>query len=232
MSAQIILDNIPFTLIHRTNKKIKRVSLSLENKNEIMVKTPLKFKSHMVKEVVFEHKDWILRTLHKVPSKNHFDFVTGGKIPFLGVEYPMTLKQNDELKNVRFSFTNEEFLVEYNNISQSYDDFIEGMKTFYKHNAIKVIDPIFDEWTYKTKLLPNKISYRFTKTRWGSCSYENNISINYKLLQFDKKCIEYVVLHELCHIEHKNHSKKFWDLVSYYMADYKDVEKQLRSKLF
>ena len=228
----VTLNNQSFELIHRTNKKIKRVSLSLENKNEIIVKTPLKFKSHMVKEVVFEHKDWILRAIHKVPSKNHFDFITGGKIPFLGVEYPMILKQNNDVKNVKFSFDSEQFKVEYNEIKQSYDDFIEGMKTFYKYNAIKIIDPIFDEWTYKTKLLPNNITYRFTKTRWGSCSYENNISINYKLLQFDKKCIEYVVLHELCHIEHKNHSKKFWDLVSYYMDDYKDVEKQLRSKLF
>ncbi|MEA3383316.1 MAG: SprT family zinc-dependent metalloprotease [Campylobacterota bacterium] len=232
MSAQIILDNNTFTLIHRTNKKIKRVSLALENKNEIIVKTPLKFKSHKIKEIVFEHKDWILRALHKVPAKNHFDFVTGGEIPFLGTNYPMILKQNDEIKNVKFSFDSTQFIVEYNNINKTYDDFIDGMKTFYKHNAIKIIDPIFDEWTFKTNLLPNKTSYRFTKTRWGSCSFENNISINYKLLQFDKRCIEYVVLHELCHITHKNHSKKFWDLVSFYMPEYKDVEKQLKSKLF
>ncbi len=229
---QIILDNYTFHIIHRTNKKIKRITLSIENKDEIIIKTPLKFKSHLLKEIAFEHKEWILNSIKKVPAKNQFDFVSGGKIPLLGVQYPMNLVLNEKIKKVKFSFENDIFLVEYNNINQTYDEFIDGLKIFYKHNAIKVIDPIFDEWTHITQLFPNRIGYRFAKGRWGSCSYENNISINYKLLQFDKRCIEYVVLHELCHITEKNHSKKFWNLVSSYMEDYKSVEKELRSKLF
>jgi len=230
--VQITLDNYTFTLIHRTNKKIKNVSLSLENKDEIIIKTPLKFKSHLLKEIAYEHKDWILRSLNRVPSKNSFDFVSGGTIPFLGINYPMELIQNEKIKNVKFSFVEDKFIVECNSLQQSYDNFIDGLKQFYKYNAIKIIDPIFDEWTHKTKLYPNKIGYRFAKTRWGSCSFDNNISINYKLLQFDKQCIEYVVLHELCHIKEKNHSKKFWNLVSMYMNDYKNVELRIRSKLF
>lgn len=229
---KITLDNHTFTLIHRTNKKIKNISLSLENKDEILIKTPLKFKAHMIKEIAYEHKEWILRSIQRVPSKNSFDFVSGGTIPFLGVSYPMILKEDIKIKNVKFSFENEVFLVQYNKQNQSYDNFIDGLKKFYQYNAIKIIDPIFDEWTHKTKLYPNKIGYRFAKTRWGSCSGENNISINYKLLQFDMQCIEYVVLHELCHIKEKNHSKKFWNLVSFYMDDYKKVESRMRSKLF
>jgi len=232
MSQQITLDNHTFTLIHRTNKKIKRISLALENKNEIIVKTPLKFKSHMIKEIVYEYKEWILKSIQKVPSKNSFDFVSGGVVPFLGTNYPMNLIINEEMKNVKFSLKDEVFIVEYNQNCNAYDDFIEGLKLFYKFNAEKIIDPMFDEWTYKTQLFPNKIGYRYAKGRWGSCSYINNISINYKLLQFEKKAIEYVVLHELCHIQEKNHSAKFWDLVSFYMPDYKSVEKTLKSKLF
>ena len=232
MSHQITLDNHNFTLIHRTNKKIRRISLVIENKDEIIVKTPLKFKSHMIKEIVYDYKDWILKSLIRVPSKNEFDFVSGGKVPFLGVSYPMILEENNKIKNVKFNLIDDKFMVQYNNEKQTYDDFINGLKIFYKYNSIKIIDPIFDEWTYKTKLYPNNISYRFVKTRWGSCSMQNNISINYKLLQFDKKCIEYVVLHELCHIKEKNHSKKSWNLVSLYMPQYKEVEKILKNKLF
>ena len=95
---QITLDNYTFTLIHRTNKKIKNVSLSLENKDEIIIKTPLKFKSHLLKEIAYEHKDWILRSLNRVPSKNSFDFVSGGTIPFLGINYPMELIQNKKIE--------------------------------------------------------------------------------------------------------------------------------------
>jgi len=232
MSQQITLDNHTFELVHRTNKKIKRISLALENKNEIIIKTPLKFPSHKIKEIAYEYKDWILRSITKVPSKNSFDFVSGGVVPFLGINYPLDLHINDKMKNVRFSFNDEVFIVEYNQNCSQYEDFIEGLKLFYKYNAQKIIDPIFDEWTYKTQLFPEKIGYRYAKGRWGSCSGINNISINYKLLQFEKKAIEYVVLHELCHIQEKNHSKKFWDLVSFYMPEYKKVEMTLKSKLF
>ncbi|MEA3290492.1 MAG: SprT family zinc-dependent metalloprotease [Campylobacterota bacterium] len=232
MSQQIILDDHKFLVNHRTNKKIKRISLQLESKDEILLKTPLGVKSHMIKEIIFSHKEWILKTIHRVPTKNKFDFVTGGIVPFLGKEYPMKIEQNNKIKKVKFSFLGDSFLVEHHEDISSYEEFVEGVKIFYKHQAIKIIDPIFDEWTFKTKLFPNKIGYRFAKTRWGSCSYENNISINYKLLQFDKRAIEYVVLHELCHIEEKNHSKRFWNLVSLYMPDYKEVEKNIKDRFF
>lgn len=236
MSHQITLDNHNFVLIHRTNKKIKRISLALENKNEIIIKTPLKFPSHRLKEIAYEYKDWILRSIAKVPSKNSFDFVSGGVVPFLGENYPMDLVVNEKMSNVRFRLINQNeqqsFIVEYNENCCQYEDFIDGLKRFYKFQAQKIIDPIFDEWTYKTQFFPNNIGYRYAKGRWGSCSSVNNISINYKLLQFEKKAIEYVVLHELCHIQEKNHSKRFWDLVSFYMPDYKNVEKTLKSKLF
>ena len=232
MPHQIILDEHKFTIIHRSNKRIKKISLVLENKNEILLKTPLGMKSHMLKQIVVDHKDWILRSLYKVPSKNQFDFITGGKVPFLGVDYPMNMEQNDKIKNVKFSMKDGCFLVQYNSSKQSYEDFMEGLKKFYKINAQKTIDPIFDEWTFKTKMFPNKIGYRYAKTRWGSCNMNNDISINYKLLQFEKKVIEYVVLHELCHIKEKNHSKRFWNLVSLYMPEYKDIEKKIKSKLF
>jgi predicted metal-dependent hydrolase len=228
----VTLDNHIFTIVHKTNKKIKRISLSLENKDEVVVKTPLRFKAHQLKEIVYEYKEWILRSIDKVPYKNSFDFVTGGKIPFLGISYPMILVEDEKIKNVKFIFKEDHFEVRYNRLKNSYESFMEGLKKFYKYNAIKIIDPIFDEWTYKTGFYPEKISYRYNKSRWGSCSSVNNISINYKLLQFEKKCIEYVVLHELCHIKEKNHSKRFWELVSFYMYDYKQVEKKLRSKLF
>ena len=229
---QITLDNHTFYIIHRTNKKIKRITLSLENKDEIIIKTPLGFKAHKLKEIAYEYKDWILRSIQKVPYKNSFDFVTGGTVPFLGVNYPMELIEDEKIKNVKFSFLEDRFEVRYNENKNSYEDFMEGLKKFYKFNAIKIIDPIFDEWTYKTQLFPEQITYRYNKSRWGSCSFQNNISINYKLLQFEKKCVEYVVLHELCHIKEKNHSKRFWELVSFYMPEYKEVEKKIRSKLF
>ena len=228
----ILLKDLKFKIIHRTNKRIKRISIGLENKNEIIVKTPLGMKSHNLREIVLHHQDWILNSINKVPFKNQFDFICGGQLPFIGTNYPISLVIDEKMKNPKFILKDEVFYIYYNKETTNYDDFIDGLKKFYQKMAIKIIDPLFDKWCFETKMKPEKISYRKAKRRWGSCSHINNISINYMLLQFPIKTVEYVVLHELCHIEEKNHSKRFWNLVSLYMPDYKEQEKVLKLKLF
>ncbi len=229
----IFLDDNKFELTHHVSKKIKRISLVLESKSKITIKTPPKIKAHQLREIIDIHKEWILKSLHKVPSKNKFDFIVGSTLPFLGNKYPIDFIDDEKYKNVKVTLENEKFIIYHNSlIHKEYDNFHDGLKKFYKLNALKVIDPIFDIWTYKTQLTPNQIGYRFAKRRWGSCSGINNISINYMLLQFPLNAIKYVVLHELCHIQEKNHSKRFWNLVSLYMPDYKKQEEILKKKLF
>ena len=76
--------------------------------------------------------------------------------------------------------------------------------------------------------MPNKVRIKDIKYAWGSCSSKRNITINLKLATKEEKVIEYVVLHEMCHIREMNHSKKFWDLVEKNMNDYKIYKKELK----
>lgn len=68
---------------------------------------------------------------------------------------------------------------------------------------------------------PAKVTLKSMTSRWGSCSSKGNISINYKVVQFPVECIEYVCVHELCHMEHMDHSKEFWALVERFCPDWK-----------
>ena len=65
----------------------------------------------------------------------------------------------------------------------------------------------------KFSLDVNKITIRNTKTRWGSCSYQNNISLSFHLMKLPDELIDYVILHELAHTKEKNHQKPFWDFL-------------------
>ena len=82
-----------------------------------------------------------------------------------------------------------------------------------------------------TGLTPTALHITSAKTRFGSCSGKNSVSLSWRLIMYDEKAIDYVVLHELCHIKHHNHSDKFYALVEKYMPDYKKRAKLLKNAL-
>lgn len=73
-----------------------------------------------------------------------------------------------------------------------------------------------------------KISIRNQKTRWGSCSKKGNLNFNYKLIYLPEKLIDYIVIHELCHLKEFNHSEKFWKLVGRLIPEFKKVRSELK----
>ena len=73
-----------------------------------------------------------------------------------------------------------------------------------------------------------QIAIRDQKTRWGSCSSNRTLSFNWKLMLAPPKVLDYVIVHELCHLSHMNHSKDFWKLVETVLPDYKESKKWLK----
>ena len=74
-----------------------------------------------------------------------------------------------------------------------------------------------------------KVRYGNAKGRWGSCSSQGVISLNVALMRLPKELIDYVLIHELSHTKHLNHSEAFWSLVETYYPDYKTARKELKS---
>jgi len=111
---------------------------------------------------------------------------------------------------------------------QKYDRNGIDVKEVFKEKLPPVVLGYVKEYSHKMGLYPSKISFRFNKTRWGSCSAKNAVSFNYYLAQLPYDLIEYVVVHELAHIKHKNHSKEFWKEVEKYLPDVTKRRRDLR----
>jgi predicted metal-dependent hydrolase len=77
-------------------------------------------------------------------------------------------------------------------------------------------------------LAPEEYVIKKIKTAWGKCSSAKKITINQDLVMYSRKAVDYVVLHEICHLKYMNHSKNFWNMVEKYMPDYKEAEKELK----
>lgn len=77
----------------------------------------------------------------------------------------------------------------------------------------------------------NKISVKRQKTRWGSCSRKGNLNFNYKILFLPVHIVDYIIVHELCHLKEFNHSKRFWALVAQTVPNYLEIRKELKRGL-
>lgn len=97
-----------------------------------------------------------------------------------------------------------------------------------KKKARKLIIPLVEDYAEIMGVTYGQVSIRAQKTRWGSCSSEGNLNFNCLLALCPRGVMHYVVVHELCHRKHMNHSKAFWSEVSEYMPDYKEQRAYLK----
>lgn len=95
---------------------------------------------------------------------------------------------------------------------------------FYKEIAQRLID--FNEKYFKKRI--QKFTIKYMSTRWGSCTSQGNISLSSRLLLAPDAALDYVLVHELAHLHHMNHSAKFWGLVASVLPEYKTQEKWLK----
>ena len=104
----------------------------------------------------------------------------------------------------------------------------EVLRGFLIDEANRVIEERFQFYIPFIGRQPTRVTVREQKTRWGSCSNHNTISINWKLIMAPSECLDYVVIHELCHLYEFDHSPAFWKRVEQYQKDYKVWKKWLK----
>ena len=101
---------------------------------------------------------------------------------------------------------------------------------YYIKYAKKTVPERVEYWSSATGLKPSKVSISKAKTRHGSCSSTGHINISVYIMKYPPECIDYVIIHELCHLKYFNHSKDFWNLVGIYCPDYKNIKKILNGQ--
>ena len=98
-----------------------------------------------------------------------------------------------------------------------------------RKEAKKILPVRLEELAKKHGFKYGKVAIRNAKTRWGSCSYRNNINLNLHLARLDDDLIDYVILHELCHTIEKNHSARFWALLHKHLPNATELRKRLKA---
>ena len=114
--------------------------------------------------------------------------------------------------------------------SKAIRTFSQGDYLKYKNEALALVCNRVKYFNKKYDLAFNKINIKNQKTRWGSCSKNKNLNLNYKIIFLPKKHQDYIIVHEMCHLKEFNHSHKFWSLISRSLPDYLEIKKELRNQ--
>lgn len=214
----------------------KRLYLHVKD-GKLDVRVPYRVNESEVQRFVEEKADWILKSLEKYPKKDIIkrNYQNGEKFWVLGKEYELYVEHEEDLRKKETVILDEElnkikvFLYvnksSLNNTSRRVENVINK---YYENLADSEISFSMEKMMKKTGLMPESFKVRNFKRAWGNCSSKKVISLNKDLVKYSRNAIDYVCLHELCHLKHMNHSKSFWSLVSSYMPDYKIAEKELK----
>ena len=200
--------------------KRKTLSLSINENAELIVRAPNQISNKKIEEFIIEKSKWINKNKNLMQSRINEMNDSDSDYLFLGNIYPL-IKVYENPNKIDFNGT--EFITSIEN----QDKFKSSLKSWYKIKFKEIAIPRLNYFSDKYNLKINQVRFKNQKTLWGSCSSKNNINLNYLLVMAPMVVIDYVIIHELVHTIHKNHSENFWNAVEAIMPDYKKAKKWL-----
>jgi len=212
----------------------KRKTLSIEVRPDlsVAVKAPKRVSAKQIERFIYDRMNWIKSKQEKIANSTDFihdkEYNVGSKILYLGKQYEVKLEQG---------LTNSVFIDEEHGDIIVYMTIIKPEKVkstltkWYKFQAKKVVLERFSECLLIAERADiefnGEIKFRDMRRRWGSCSSTGDITFNNNLVKTSLEAIDYVILHELCHLVEFNHSKKFYSLMARVMPSWKPIKKHL-----
>jgi predicted metal-dependent hydrolase len=158
---------------------------------------------------ILKQQDFFLQFHPKTPARK---FVSGETHLYLGKQYRLKVVESDK-ESVKLFGGN---IWVYVNSKTDNEAVKRLLKQWYATKAKKHFTELYDKCLPIAKTIhsgPTKLQHRWMTKRWGSCDKDGVIHLNYELIKAPKKCIEYVIIHEMCHLLHLNHSKAFYELL-------------------
>jgi predicted metal-dependent hydrolase len=218
---------LPFEYSLKKHKSTKNLKIKIDSNGAVVVVSPPFIPKFLIEKFVSKHQDWVIE--HSKIQLRQPKFNTPEFVYIFGKKYYKKLEFS--LKKQIGMYTQGENLI-FNPITEpkietkadkiKWDKkFQEKLEIFLKNTAKHYIISRTFKIAEKMGLKFNKITLRKQKTRWGSCSNQKNLNFNWQLIYFDTQIIDYVIIHELAHLVHMNHSQKFWNLVEKFDPEYK-----------
>lgn len=206
---------LPFDYIFKRSRG-SSTTLKITPEGEVKVSAPWYVPKILVEKYLEEKKDWILSHLKNIPKSNRPKYSDGENQLFLGKSFPLVYKPTPYITKARINFDEKSFIL---TIPKSFTG-IKSQTTakkllldWYLKYGQKHLVERATLYSQQLDVKFNRLVLKKVSSIWGSCSSKNNLNFNRKLVMAPPEVIDYVVIHEVCHLIHRHHQRTFWQLV-------------------
>jgi predicted metal-dependent hydrolase len=223
-------DELAYSIIY-TNRKT--VSICINRDGSVSVRAPSFVHESEIHHIIQQKMDWIIKKQTQlfdksqmVHTKYHRNYDENSTMPLQGKEYPIRLIKYTGLKIPVVSFEQDYFQVRFGEYDKQkiraafISWYMKKAKVIYMERIALYQAMIKEPFGY--------VRIKEQKSCYGSCSSKRNLNFNWKCILAPKEVLDYIVVHELCHLKEMNHSKQFWALVALYFPNYKESKRWLR----
>lgn len=216
---------VPYSV--RRSQRAQRPSLRVMPDHTLLVTLPQHTPVQIVGELLQAHERWILRTLARTAPLPPTDVRHGSLLPYLGDSYQLLHEPRDQVRlSVIGDHTQGTITVQG---QLTLPAVLSGLERWYRHEARR-------ELTARVEMLAPQLGVRYSRltirdqsTRWASCSSTGTLSFSWRLLLAPAATVDYIVMHELAHLQEHNHSSRFWALVAEHCPNYQQHRQWLRT---
>ncbi|SFC09410.1 M48 family metallopeptidase [Pseudoalteromonas denitrificans] len=214
-------------------KNKRKVVIKVHPDQRVVATVPYDAATQVIQEAMTKRARWIWESISEFASQHEYvmprQYVSGETQFYLGRRYVLkVLIDAKQTSNVKLTRGKLNVTLKHDS-----DDRVAKIKPlldkWYTRKANAIFHDRLHEMLTKATWVEGLPSFRIMamKKQWGSCSTKGSLMLNPHLIKAPKECIDYVILHELCHIAEHNHSDKFWRLLTQVMPNWKEVKAKL-----
>jgi predicted metal-dependent hydrolase len=219
---------VPYTIRRSERARQARIHVDADG---VEVVVPRRFPLREVEPFVEEKRRWIERTLRRMRESDlehpPARLEDGGEVPYLGERLPLRVRV--ERRRVRPHVAWRRGALHAAVARPGTEPLRDALERWYRRRAREEITPRLDDAVARAGTSYRSLQIRGQRTRWASCSTSGAMSFNWRLLLAPAEILDYVVEHEVAHLEVSDHSDDFWDLLALRVPDWERHERWLRA---
>lgn len=210
--------------------KRKTISIEIKKDQSVLVRSPQNISKNTIRQMVYEKADWIRNGQEEMEKRQEnqqrASYQEGELFFYKGKKYTLHIIEDKTLRTPVVAAAGEYLTIR---VLKEREALVrDSLLTWYYKKAGETIKERVAWYEGEVERKGRRISIKDQKTRWGSCSSQGNLNFNWRLILVPPPLLDYVVVHELCHFKHMNHSHLFWKEVEAVLPDYGERRKQLK----